>query len=326
MTTPVARNRSTAGMTKREMPKAIQIRMGGYGPVSTGFSRALKFMGDKLAAQFGDGIDVKYVWNIMDFGYRAEDILWLVEHGLLTLGYQSSSYLTDRVAELGIADLPFLFLDNARARAAVDGAFGEMLVRKIEENVDYRILGFFENGFRQISNRLRPVHVPKDLASMRIRVLPSKIQARTFELLGAVPLMWDLTEALAAIKAGEIDAQENPFANTVTYGAHKFHRFHTVTNHFYVSRPIFVHRPTFDAYPSDLQEAFREAASEAVEYQRKLAIEEDAQARRAVIEAGCEVITLSAGEHEAFAAAVNPIYAEARQRYGKQALALAGVT
>jgi tripartite ATP-independent transporter DctP family solute receptor len=326
MTTPVARNRSTAGMTKREMPKAIQIRMGGYGPVSTGFSRALKFMGDKLAAQFGDGIDVKYVWNIMDFGYRAEDILWLVEHGLLTLGYQSSSYLTDRVAELGIADLPFLFLDNARARAAVDGAFGEMLVRKIEENVDYRILGFFENGFRQISNRLRPVHVPKDLAGMRIRVLPSKIQARTFELLGAVPLMWDLTEALAAIKAGEIDAQENPFANTVTYGAHKFHRFHTVTNHFYVSRPIFVHRPTFDAYPSDLQEAFREAASEAVEYQRKLAIEEDAQARRAVIEAGCEIITLSAGEHEAFAAAVNPIYAEARQRYGKQALALAGVT
>jgi TRAP-type C4-dicarboxylate transport system substrate-binding protein len=170
------------------------------------------------------------------------------------------------------------------------------------------------------------VHVPKDLAGMRIRVLPSKIQARTFELLGAVPLMWDLTEALAAIKAGEIDAQENPFANTVTYGAHKFHRFHTVTNHFYVSRPIFVHRPTFDAYPSDLQEAFREAASEAVEYQRKLAIEEDAQARRAVIEAGCEIITLSAGEHEAFAAAVNPIYAEARQRYGKQALALAGVT
>ena len=52
---------------------------------------------------------------------------------------------------------------------------------------------------------------------MRIRVLPSEVQARTFELLGAVPLRWDLTEAIAAIKAGTIDAQENPFANTVTY-------------------------------------------------------------------------------------------------------------
>ena len=284
------------------MAKAIQIRMGGYGPATTGFSRALKFIGERLSAAFGDRVEVKYVWNVMDLGYRAEDILWLVEHGLLTLGYQSSSYLTDRVPDLGVADLPFLFANNAQARAAIDGRFGELLARRIEERVDYRILGFFENGFRQISNRVRPVRSPADLAGMRIRVLPSKIQARTFELLGAVPLMWDLTGALAAIKAGEIDAQENPFANTVTYGAHKFHRFHTVTNHFYVSRPIFVHRPAFDAYPKDLQDAFRKAAMEAIAYQRGLAVEEDLEARRAIIDAGCEIVTLTPDEHAAFVA------------------------
>ena len=89
------------------------IRMGGYGPPTTCFSRALKMIGDELEAQFGDRIDVKYVWNIMDFGYRAEDILWLVEDGVLSLGYQSSSYLTDRVPELGFVDLPFLFTGNA---------------------------------------------------------------------------------------------------------------------------------------------------------------------------------------------------------------------
>lgn len=297
------------------MAKAIQIRMGGYGPASTGFSRALKFIGDKLAARFGDQVEIKYVWNIMDLGYRAEDILWLVEHGLLTLGYQSSSYLTDRVPELSVADLPFLFQDNAQARAAIDGAFGAMLAQTIEQRVDYRVLGFFENGFRQISNRLRPVRRPADLAGMRIRVLPSRIQARTFELLGAVPLMWDLTEAIAAIKAGEIDAQENPFANTVTYGVHKFHRFHTVSNHFYISRPIFVHRPTFDAYPKDLQEAFRQAAGDAVTFQRQLAVEEDQEARRAIIEAGGEISTLDASEHAAFVQAVQPLHAEARTQH-----------
>jgi TRAP-type C4-dicarboxylate transport system substrate-binding protein len=306
------------------MTKPIQIRMGGYGPATTGFSRSLKFIGDRLTGEFGDRVDVKYVWNIMELGYRAEDILWLVEHGLLTLGYQSSSYLTDRVSELGIADLPFLFETNEQARAAVDGKFGEMLVRKIEERVVYSILGFFENGFRQVSNRLRPVHQPKDLSGMRIRVLPSKIQARTFELLGAVPLMWDLTEALAAIKAGEIDAQENPFANTVTYGAHKFHRFHTLTNHFYISRPIFVHRPTFDAYPEDLQDAFRKAAKDAIAFQRGLAIEEDMQAKRAIIDAGCEIVVLKGSEHEAFVATVKPIYGEARKQYGKESLDLVG--
>src|SRR5215208_5900712 len=175
------------------MTNPIQIRMGGYGPPTTCFSKALQFIGDKLTVAFGSDVDVKYVWNIMDFGYRADDILWLVESGVLTLGYQSSSYLTDRIPELGLVDLPFLFADNAGARAAMDGALGEMLTRKIEEATNFRIIGWFENGFRHISNRLREVRSPADLAGMRIRVLPSRIQARTFELLGAVPLPCDLT-------------------------------------------------------------------------------------------------------------------------------------
>src|SRR5215471_18085172 len=115
------------------MAKAIQIRMGGYGPATTGFSKALRFIGERLENQFGDQIDVKYIWNIMDFGYRAEDILWLVESGVLTLGYQSSSYLTDRVPALGFVDLPFLFQTNIQARVAMDGALGGLLVKAIEE-------------------------------------------------------------------------------------------------------------------------------------------------------------------------------------------------
>src|ERR1700756_1061794 len=283
------------------MVRPIEIRMGGYGPATTGFSRSLKRIGDRLTARFGAAIDIKYVWNIMDLGYRAEDILWLVEHGLLTLGYQSSSYLTDRVPELGFVDLPFLFADNAQARGAMDGALGEFLAHKIEAAVNYRLLGWFENGFRQISNRVRPVHRPADLAGLRIRVLPSDVQRRTFELLGAIPMRMDLTEAIEMIKAGTIDAQENPFANTVTYGVHKFHHFHTVTNHFYVSRPIFVHRPTFDAWPKDLQEAMRKAITDAVAFQRGLAVEEDGEARRAIEAQGCEIVELTAAEHGLFA-------------------------
>ena len=165
--------------------------------------------------------------------------------------------------------------------------------------MNYRILGWFENGFRHISNRLRPIRTPADLKGMRIRVLPSEVQARTFELLGAVPLRWDLTEAIAAIKAGTIDAQENPFANTVTYHVHKFHQFHSVTNHFYISRPIFLHRDAFEAWPQDLQDAMREAVTASVAYQRELAIEEDASARKALADEGCEIAELTADEHAA---------------------------
>jgi TRAP-type C4-dicarboxylate transport system substrate-binding protein len=290
--------------------------MGGYGPPTTGFSRALKLIGDTLAAQFGDRVDIKYAWNIMDFGYKAEEILWLVESGVLALGYQSSSYLTDRVPELSFVDLPFLFEDNDHARAAMDGALGRRLVQAIESKADFRILGWYENGFRHISNRVRAVRTPADLRGIRIRVLPSKIQARTFELLGATPLIMDLTDAIRMIKAGEIDAQENPLTNTVTYGVHKFHRFHTLSNHFYISRPIFLHRPTFDAWPADLQDAMRRAVADSVAFQRGLHVQEEEDARRAIEAEGCEVIELDAAQHRAFAAAVQPLTAEAKTRYG----------
>jgi TRAP-type transport system periplasmic protein len=300
------------------MTAPIPIRMGGYGPPTTGFSKALKFIGDKLQAEFGGRVAIDYVWNIMDHGYKAEEILTLVENGEMTLGYQSSSYLTDRVPELGFVDLPFLFTSNAQARAAMDGELGQHLVRKTEERIGYRILGWFENGFRHISNRLRPVHVPADLKAMKIRVLPSEIQRRTFELLGAIAMRMDLTEAIAMIKAGTLDAQENPLANTVTYGVHKFHKFHTLTYHFYISRPIFLHRASFHAWPDDLKRTMQSAVSEAVAFQRRLAVEEHDQSRKIIEEAGCEIVELTPKEHAAFVAAVQPLLTDAHTMYGEE--------
>jgi TRAP-type transport system periplasmic protein len=302
---------------RKKMSAAIPIRMAGYGPPTTGFSKALKFIGDKLQAQFGDRVAIDYTWNIMDHGHKAEDILTLVENGEFTLGYQSSSYLTDRVPELGFVDLPFLFANNAQARAAMDGALGEFLARKTEERINYRILGWFENGFRHISNRLRPVHRPADLKGMKIRVLPSEIHKRTFELLGAVAMRMDLTEAIAMIKAGTLDAQENPLANTVTYGVHKFHKFHTLTSHFYISRPVFLHRAAFDAWPDDLKRAMQDAVTAAVAFQRQLAVEEHETSRKAIEDAGCEIVELNANEHAAFVDAVQPLLADARKIYGE---------
>ena len=295
---------------------------GGYGPASTGFSLALKRIGDRLVAKFGRDVDVKYVYNILDLGYRGEDIVWLVESGVLTLGYQSSSYLTERVPELGIADLPFLFRDTATARAAMDGKLGHALTARIEAGMGYRILGWFENGFRHVSNKVRPIHLPADMKGLTIRVLPSKVHARTFDLLGAVPKIMDLSEAIEAVKAGALDAQENPFFNTVTYGVHNFHKFHTATNHFYLSRPIFIHRPTFDSWPTAVQEELRAAVGEAVAFQRELHVREEDDAQTEIRKAGGEILELTPEQHEAFVTAVTPIYGEARATYTRELLSL----
>jgi C4-dicarboxylate-binding protein DctP len=224
--------------------------------------------------------------------------------------------LTDRVPELGFVDLPFLFANNDQARAAMDGELGRHLVAKTEERIGYKILGWFENGFRHISNRLRPIHLPADMKGMKIRVLPSEIHRHTFELLGAQAMRMDLTEAIKMIGEGTLDAQENPLANTVTYGVHKYHKYHTLTSHFYISRPIFLHRASFEAWPKDIQEGMQKAVSEAVAYQRGLAVEEITQSRAAIEAAGCEIVELTAKEHDAFVQAVQPLLNDSRKEFG----------
>ena len=305
------------------MKDTIQIRMGGYGPPTTTCSRGLKIMGERLAQQFGSAVDVKYIWNVMDLGYQGGDLLWMAEHGILTLSYQSTSYLADRVPELELADLPFLVHGLEDARAAMDGKLGAWLSRKIEERIPgYRVLGYFENGYRHVSNRLRPVRALADLKGMRIRLMPGKVHARSFELLGAIPFSLDLKPGLEAVVSGAVDAQENPLANTVDYGAHKVHRYHTLTGHCYLSRGIYLNRAEFERWPKALQEGIQRAAREAIAAQRALAVEEEEIARKAIESAGGEVLELTAEQRAAFARAVKPLHDEARRRFGDEVFAL----
>src|SRR2546422_11575642 len=96
-----AAGQQTAPSSATKRP--IRILMVGYGPPSTGFSLALKRIGDRLKARLGDEVDVKYVYNVLDLGYREDDINWLVEEGVLTLGYQSSGYFSESVPRSTVA-------------------------------------------------------------------------------------------------------------------------------------------------------------------------------------------------------------------------------
>jgi TRAP-type transport system periplasmic protein len=156
-------------------------------------------------------------------------------------------------------------------------------------------------------------------------VLPSKVQERTFELLGASPKIMDLSEVMPAVKAGTLDAQENPFLNTVTYGVHNYHKFHTASNHFYLSRPIFLHRASFDAWPKEIQDEMRAAVKDAITFQRDLHVKEEEDSMVAIRKAGGEILELTPAQLKAFQDAVRPIYGEARGQYPKELLGLAGL-
>ena len=296
--------------------------MGGYGPPTTSHSRGLKAIGDRLRAGFGDAVDIQCVWNILDLGYQGGDLLWMTEQGILALTYQSTSYLTGKVPELEFADLPFLFRDLAHARSAMDGALGAYLSRRIEERYAFRVLGYFENGYRHITNRLRPVRTPADMAQMKIRLMPSPMHARTFAALGAIPFPCDLKEGLEMVRTGAVDAQENPFANTVTYGCHKVHRYVTLTNHCYMSRGLYLSRRAFESWPEKLKTAIQRAAREAIALQREYAVAEEETARKVLEAEGCEFAELTDAERAEFARAVKPVHAEARKRFGDEVFAL----
>ena len=298
--------------------------MGGYGPPTTGFSKSMKRIGDSLEKQFGDRIDVKYCWNIMDFGYKAEEILWLVESGMLTLGYQSSSYLTDRVPELSFVDLPFLFADNDKARGAMDGALGRRLVQAIESKCNFRILGWYENGFRHISNRVRTVRTPADLKGMHIRVLPSQIQKRTFELLGARPHDHG-PHRRDPHDQGRRDRRPGKPAHQ-----HRHLRRAQVPP---LPHPqqSFLHLAADLPAPADLRCLARRPEGGDAEGGRRNPSRSSASftsrkkrtPKRAIKAEGCEIVELDAAQHDAFAAAVQPIYAEARKLLGDELFDLA---
>jgi TRAP-type C4-dicarboxylate transport system substrate-binding protein len=205
----------------------------------------------------------------------------------------------------------------------MDGELGRAVTERIESQSNYRVLGYFENGFRHISNRVRPVYTPADLTDLTIRVLG--VQARTFELLGADPQAISLADAITGITTGTLDGQENPFANTVTYGIHPYHQYHTATYHSYLSRPIFVHRPSFETWPEALQVELQAAVHDAVAFQRDLHDQEETEAEAIIRAAGGEIVELTPEQKAAFVEAVAPIYDEARAKFDPELLSLIGL-
>jgi TRAP-type C4-dicarboxylate transport system substrate-binding protein len=297
-------------------PQAKRIILGGYGPSTSSFSRGLKLIGDRLEASFGDDIDVKYVYNILDVGYDgAGELVGLVDDGVLSLAYLT---MFAGNPALQVAALPFLFPDSTAARAAMDGALGQSAIGSIEADSNLRVLGFFENGFRHISNSVRPVHVPDDLQGLTIRVLG--VQARTLELLGANPKVTPLPVVFSGLESGELDGQENPFENVVTYELYKVQRYYTETAHSYLSRPIFVHGPTFDAWPDALQSEMRAAVIDAVLLQRQLHDQAEIDAAATIRQAGGEIVQLTAKQRTAFVDAVAPIYVDAQNQFSPELL------
>jgi TRAP-type C4-dicarboxylate transport system substrate-binding protein len=245
-----------------------KLWIGGYGPEQNAHGRGLATFRDIVEMETDGEVRVEITWNIMEEDRPNTDLLDLVESGEMFLCYFSSSYLGDRVPALETLETPFLFTDLGHAHRALDGALGERLADEVRSRTGFAVLGFWDNGFRHLTNRKHPVHTPADCAGMTVRVQPNAIHEELIRCWGATPIAAELGEGIRMIKALEVDAQENPLANTVAYGVDEVHGHVTMTGHFYGARGLWAHRDTLESLSEDVRDVVMRACAAAIDVQR----------------------------------------------------------
>jgi TRAP-type C4-dicarboxylate transport system substrate-binding protein len=255
-----------------------------------------------IAAMVADAPDVEtfVVHNVMDQGRPATDLFDMTESGELTACYFSTSYLCERVPELGVLEQPYLFESLADAHAALDGELGRNLSEAVARQTGFEVLGFWDNGFRHLTNRLRAVHGPRDVEGMRVRLQPNAAHAAMVSAWGGTPVPVELSEGIRMIEAGEVDAQENPLANTVAYGVQAHHPHVTMTGHLYGARAIFANRIILETMPSGLRKTLHAAAASAVRFQRSIAAAYERELRSELEQQGLQFVDLTDAERRAF--------------------------
>lgn len=278
------------------------VRFGGYAPPESTHGRALAHFVERMHDRLGDSTEVVILPNVMDLGRPATDLFTMVESGELTLCYFSTSYLGSRVPELDVLERPFLFSDLGEAHAALDGEFGAKLTAATERRTDFEVLGYWDNGFRHFTNRLRPVRSPADVAGMRVRLQPNKMHEAMVESWGGIPVAVELSEGVRLIQELAVDAQENPLGNSVAYGVDKVHNHVTMTGHLYGARGVYANRQMLADMPADIAEAIRASARDAIVYQRSIAADYESELRERLTAQGLEFIDLTPDEREAFIA------------------------
>lgn len=275
---------------------AVAIRLGGYQPPASVHNRAARLLGDALAGRLGDAVRFELDANITACGHDAADLLDWVGSGRIEMCYFSASYLAQAAPELAALDRPFAIERREQAYALLDGALGERASAQLARARGYRVLGYFDNGFRHITNRLRPLRRPQDCKGLRIRTLSSEAHARVFRRLGFEPVALDVKDLVPALKAGSVDAQDNPLTNIVNFGVHHYHRYLTLSAHFWGAAALLCHGGSYARWPGQVQSAVAAAAGEAVAAQRRMAAAEDEEALAKLEAAGCEIVRLSPEE------------------------------
>lgn len=260
-------------------------------PVATGMAAMQECLNEKT----GGAMTMQGFWG----GALGGDLqaTQAVRSGLQEAVITSSSPLVGMVPALGVFDLPFLFRTPEEAYAVMDGEFGDMLDQKLDE-VGLVNLGYWENGFRNMSNSQRPIETWEDFEGMKVRVMQNNIFLDTFSNFGANATPMSFGEVFSALETRAIDAQENPYVTIDTSRFYEVQSYISETRHAYTPFLFLFSKAILNSYSPEEQQALRDCAVVGRDVERAAIQELNLQSLARMQEAGLEFNTLTPAAQE----------------------------
>jgi tripartite ATP-independent transporter DctP family solute receptor len=236
--------------------------------------------------------------------------------GTLEMVCTSASPLVGLVSDFMVLDLPFIFPSTKAADAVLDGTVGKALAAKLEPK-GLKLLAYYENGFRQLTNSAREVRTPADLKGLKIRTMENPIHLAAWKALGANPTPMPFSEVFTAMQQKTIDGQENPIPTIYLQKFYEVQDFTTLTGHVYGPHIMLMNLKLFQSFTAEEQKVIMEAAQESALYQRKINRQMDKDYVTELRKEGMTVTELTPAEQKAFQDAVQPVYTQFEDKIGK---------
>jgi TRAP-type C4-dicarboxylate transport system substrate-binding protein len=265
------------------------VHVAGYQGSASILTRSLRDLAQRLAAA-EPGWDLLVEDDVTASGESAASLFQSVDRGQRQIAYMASGYLTTRVPSLAVLDLPFSVDDRQRALRALDTEAGAYLSADVARQSGYEVLGYWDNGFRHMTNGARPIRNVSDCAGLRIRTLNSALYREVLEAMGFEAVTTDVKDLVRVVAQREVDGQENPLTNFVNFELWRHHPYVSLTGHFFGVLLLVCYRPWFLALSARQQAMVREAAQQATHLQRELAAGEDAASQQLLASHGVSVL------------------------------------
>lgn len=217
--------------------------------------------------------------------------------------------------KMALLELPFLFRDRAHILRAQKSPAVMGLAESLPPK-GLRLVGFLENGFRNITNNARPINAPADVRGLKIRTPENPAQIETFRALGANPTPMPFSELYTALRQGVVDGQENPLQNIYDGKLHEVQKHLAMTGHIYNSAYVVISETVLRRQTEANRAAILSAVEEAGRWQFELIAQKDGELLETLKGAGMQV---TMPDQAAFRTATEPAYEAFYARFGDPA-------